>query len=103
MSLYLDARKPKLDFRDVSLGKEQYPIPIVNDYDDENYPTDYQYVVDYVESTPMNVNRVITNLQVCFQTFVFVVGGGVVFVVGKRERRRGGLVGHHKPLCSWIT
>ena len=39
-------------------------MPVVNMVDDENYPTDFLYVVDCVETTPMNVNRLITSLAV---------------------------------------
>ena len=46
------------------MGREANPIPVVNDTDDENYPTDFQYVKENVETSPMNVNRVITSLQV---------------------------------------
>ena len=51
-------------YRDISYGKEGNAMPVVNCADDENYPTDFLYVTDYVETTPMNVNRVITSLQV---------------------------------------
>jgi len=36
----------------------------VNQVDDEDFPTDFVYVADYVETTPIAVNRVVTSLQV---------------------------------------
>ena len=51
-------------FSDVSKGKEQYAIPIVNDVDDESYPTDYKYISNYVESVHMNINRCVNTLSV---------------------------------------
>ncbi len=47
------------------MGKEQYAVPVVNDVDEENYPVDFRYVMENVETTPMNVNRTITSLQHC--------------------------------------
>ncbi|KAK2158513.1 hypothetical protein LSH36_168g03024 [Paralvinella palmiformis] len=47
---------------DISYGRDSTPMPVVNMVDDENYPTDFLYVVDCVETTPMNVNRLITSL-----------------------------------------
>ena len=54
-----------LIFRDISMGKEQYGVPVVNDIDDGSYPTDFVYVIENIETTPMNVNRTITSLQHC--------------------------------------
>ena len=51
-------------FRDVSFGRETHPIPVVNAIDDEQYPKDFLYVMENVETSPMNVNRVVTSLQV---------------------------------------
>ena len=47
------------------MGKEQYGVPVVNDIDDGSYPTDFVYVIENIETTPMNVNRTITSLQHC--------------------------------------
>ncbi len=47
------------------MGLEQNAVPVVNDIDDENYPTDFLYVIENVETSPMNVNRCITGLQHC--------------------------------------
>ena len=48
------------------MGREANPMPVVNNVDDENYPQDFLYVIDNVETAPLNVNRVITSLQVIF-------------------------------------
>jgi euchromatic histone-lysine N-methyltransferase len=58
-------RPERLLHRDISIGKESNPIPVVNDVDEENYPKDFVYVIENVETTPMNVNRCITSLQYC--------------------------------------
>ena len=50
--------------RDISKGRENIPIPCVNAIDDDGIPTDYLYVTDNVETTCLNVNRVIGSLQV---------------------------------------
>ena len=60
-------RKPeRLLHRDISMGKESVPVPVVNGVDDENYPDDFLYVADNIETTPLNVNRVLTSLQVTY-------------------------------------
>ena len=46
------------------MGREANAIPVVNCFDDVNYPQDFLYVADYVETSPINVNTVITSLQV---------------------------------------
>ena len=46
------------------MGRESNPIPVVNNIDDENYPQDFHYVTENVETSPMMVNRVISSLQV---------------------------------------
>ena len=46
------------------MGREANPIPVVNDIDDENYPQDFHYIHENIETSPMSVNRVFTSLQV---------------------------------------
>ncbi|KAK6195050.1 hypothetical protein SNE40_000564 [Patella caerulea] len=58
-------RSEKLLHRDVSLGRERNPIACVNAVDDESFPTDYLYIIENVETSPLNINRVITSLQSC--------------------------------------
>ncbi|XP_060566569.1 LOW QUALITY PROTEIN: histone-lysine N-methyltransferase EHMT1-like [Ruditapes philippinarum] len=55
----------KLIHRDLSKGRENIPIPCVNGVDDEGEPKDYLYVVDNIETTCLNINRVIGSLQTC--------------------------------------
>ena len=50
--------------RDVSMGRENIPIPVYNAIDDESLPTDYQYVTANVETTNLHINRTISSLQV---------------------------------------
>lgn len=50
--------------RDVSKGKEYYQIPIVNGMDNELVPLDYMYITDNCETSPINIDRTITSLQV---------------------------------------
>ncbi|XP_064649303.1 histone-lysine N-methyltransferase EHMT2-like [Lineus longissimus] len=58
-------RPEKLIHRDLSFGKEKNPIPCVNGCDDEQIPKDYLYVMENIETSPMNINRCITSLQSC--------------------------------------
>lgn len=55
---------PTLLFRDISYGREANPVPVVNECDDENYPHDFLYVNENVETIPLNINRTITSLRV---------------------------------------
>lgn len=58
-------RQEKLVHRDVSFGRENFPITSVNIVDDEGPPLDFQYVTQSVETTPLSINRVISSLQSC--------------------------------------
>lgn len=58
-------RTEKLIHRDVSMGRENIPIPVFNGTDDEPLPTDYQYVTANVETTDLHINRTISSLQSC--------------------------------------
>lgn len=58
-------------FRDVSFGRENFPITSVNIVDDEGPPLDFQYVTQSVETTPLSINRVISSLQVWHFFFFF--------------------------------
>ncbi|XP_046344023.1 histone-lysine N-methyltransferase EHMT2-like isoform X4 [Haliotis rufescens] len=58
-------RPEKLLHRDISYGREKNPIACVNAADDEQFPTDYLYVAENIETSPLNINRVITSLQSC--------------------------------------
>ncbi|ELT88290.1 hypothetical protein CAPTEDRAFT_206547 [Capitella teleta] len=49
----------------ISYGREANPVPVVNDCDDENYPNDFLYVQENVETVPLNINRTITSLRSC--------------------------------------
>ncbi|CAC5413101.1 unnamed protein product [Mytilus coruscus] len=48
---------------DVSIGRENIPIPVYNGTDDEPLPTDYQYVTANVETADLHINRTISSLQ----------------------------------------
>ena len=50
---------------DITRGREVNVVPAVNMVDDADFPEDFVYVSDYVETMPVAVNRVITSLQVC--------------------------------------
>lgn len=50
--------------RDISRGKEQVSIQCVNEVDDEPPPLDFLYVTENCETTPTNIDRTITSLQV---------------------------------------
>lgn len=52
-------------YRDIARGKEFTPIPIVNGVDDEKPPTDYTYVAENCETSPLNIDRTISSLQSC--------------------------------------
>ncbi|KAH9508779.1 Histone-lysine N-methyltransferase ehmt1 [Bulinus truncatus] len=51
--------------RDITMGREKNPIACVNAEDNEACPTDYLYVTENVETSPLNINYVITSLQSC--------------------------------------
>lgn len=57
-------RPERLLHRDLSKGRENIPIPCVNAADDDGIPSDYLYVTDNIETTCLNINRVIGSLQV---------------------------------------
>lgn len=51
-------------FRDISRGYERVPVPCVNAVDNEPCPNDYKYVPDSCVTSPMNIDKNITHLQV---------------------------------------
>lgn len=51
-------------FRDISRGYEKIPVPCVNAVDSEPCPNDYKYVPDSCVTSPMNIDKNITHLQV---------------------------------------
>ncbi|XP_067130013.1 histone-lysine N-methyltransferase EHMT2-like isoform X2 [Centruroides vittatus] len=51
--------------RDISRGKELNPIQCVNGVDGEPAPTDFLYVTENCETSPIHVDRTITSLQSC--------------------------------------
>ncbi|KAK3605277.1 hypothetical protein CHS0354_001393 [Potamilus streckersoni] len=51
--------------RDISKGRENIPIPCVNAVNEEMVPQDFQYVTDNVETSQLNINRVLGSLQSC--------------------------------------
>lgn len=55
---------PSLSFRDIARGKERIPIPVTNDVDSSNYPTDFTYVMESVSTAPVPVNTMISSLSV---------------------------------------
>lgn len=50
---------------DISKGKEFYPISIVNGVDKEPIPSNYLYVTENCETSPVNIDRRIQSLQSC--------------------------------------
>ena len=52
------------DYRDIARGKERVPIPVTNDVDSTNYPTDFVYVTESVWTSPVPINTTISSLQV---------------------------------------
>ncbi len=51
-------------FRDIARGYEKVPIPCVNAVDSEPCPDNYKYVPDSCVTSPMNIDKNITHLQV---------------------------------------
>ncbi|XP_061703551.1 histone-lysine N-methyltransferase EHMT1 isoform X2 [Syngnathoides biaculeatus] len=49
---------------DIALGQERVPLPCVNAVDSEPYPDDYKYILENCFTSPMNIDRNITHLQV---------------------------------------
>jgi len=56
--------RERLVHQDITRGREATAITAVNVVDDADFPADFVYVADYVETMPIAVNRVITSLQV---------------------------------------
>lgn len=50
--------------RDIARGYERIPIPCVNAVDNEPCPSNYKYVSQNCVTSPMNIDRNITHLQV---------------------------------------
>lgn len=50
--------------RDIARGYERIPIPCVNGVDGEPCPSNYKYVSQNCVTSPMNIDRNITHLQV---------------------------------------
>ena len=50
--------------RDIARGKEKVPIPVTNDVDDSNFPTDFTYVTESVWTSPVPINTMISSLSV---------------------------------------
>lgn len=50
--------------RDIARGYERIPIPCVNAVDGEPCPSNYKYVSQNCVTSPMNIDRNITHLQV---------------------------------------
>jgi len=55
-------------YSDIARGKEKVPIPVVNDADDCNYPTDFTYVTESVFTSHVPVNTTINSLNVSVST-----------------------------------
>lgn len=64
MKRIFESKLSRFYCRDITLGKENNPIPGVNAVDEEENPTDYLYITENCETTPLNINRTITSLQV---------------------------------------
>ncbi|BFZ20236.1 hypothetical protein BsWGS_23274 [Bradybaena similaris] len=58
-------RPERLIERDITMGREKNPVACVNSEDNEQCPVDYLYVTENVETSPLNINYVITSLQSC--------------------------------------
>jgi len=50
--------------RDIARGYERIPIPCVNSVDSEPCPSNYKYVSQNCVTSPMDIDRNITHLQV---------------------------------------
>ncbi|PKU27861.1 histone-lysine n-methyltransferase ehmt1 isoform x10 [Limosa lapponica baueri] len=54
----------KVVSRDIARGYERIPIPCVNSVDSEPCPSNYKYVSQNCVTSPMDIDRNITHLQV---------------------------------------
>lgn len=59
--------------RDVSRGRENIPMAVINGVDDDPVPTDFQYITENVETTNLNINRTISSLQVRVLSKAFII------------------------------
>lgn len=66
-------------FSDIALGHERVPIPCVNAVDSEPYPEGYKYIPENCVTSPMNIDRNITHMQVshplvrCFNRYIDIM------------------------------
>nr|XP_031306955.1 histone-lysine N-methyltransferase EHMT1 isoform X15 [Camelus dromedarius] len=58
----------KMVSRDIARGYERIPIPCVNAVDSEPCPSNYKYVSQNCVTSPMNIDRNITHLQLCSES-----------------------------------
>ncbi|XP_028297626.1 histone-lysine N-methyltransferase EHMT2-like isoform X1 [Gouania willdenowi] len=58
-------RTERIVSSDVAQGCENVPIPCVNAVDDEDCPSDYQYVSENCQTSTMNTDGIITRLKRC--------------------------------------
>lgn len=59
--------------RDVSRGRENIPMAVINGVDDDPVPTDFQYITENVETTNLNINQTISSLQVQLLSKAFMI------------------------------
>ena len=58
-------RRERIVSSDIAAGKEQVPIPCVNDIDDEDLDKDYLYIAENCEASNVNIDKTITSLKWC--------------------------------------
>jgi len=56
--------RERLIKQDITYGRETSAITAVNAVDDADFPDDFLYVSDYVETTVVPVNRIVTSIKV---------------------------------------
>ncbi|KAJ0180895.1 hypothetical protein K1T71_002980 [Dendrolimus kikuchii] len=57
--------KRKLLSSDISRGRELYPVPCINEVDDEPLPEDFTYITSHVMPQLLSIDSTIPNMQGC--------------------------------------
>ncbi|XP_038209052.1 histone-lysine N-methyltransferase EHMT1 isoform X2 [Zerene cesonia] len=57
--------KRRVLVHDISNGREPYPVPVINEVDDEPAPADFTYVSQHVYTEHVHIDRTVQSLQGC--------------------------------------
>lgn len=76
---------PFLSVRDISRGYEAVPITCVNAVDSEPLPENFKYIPDSCVTSPLNIDKDITHLQV---RLAGIIGVNYTFIAAVQRRHK---------------